>query len=137
MNPASVHVIRLHGPWEVRVDESPAGRIRVPDGTPDLSECSGSELKLSRKFNSPTSLLPDQNVDLVIEFDPEKQAEVDLLFNSEVKLSATTDAEIRMSIRRDLKPHNLIEVRCHLESAVQRRICIVSARLEIAPPSDR
>jgi len=115
---SDTHSIRLHGPWEILTEDSEtklpsSRRVQVPaewnllQFPPEINEC-----RLFRFFNSPTGLLPETDVWLVLEVSHWEAAV--LLNQSKLGEIRSIESIHRFLITDLIQPRNKIEVQLQL-----------------------
>ena len=103
-----MHTIRLHGPWEKRIDDHSSVRVRVPEFDSDqpADEIGPQTVSYQRRFNLPTGLEPDDRILLAVSGWIGRLVSLRL---NEQPLPAD-QPPLEVEIARLLRPHNRLEL---------------------------
>ena len=103
-----MHTIRLHGPWEKRIDDQSSVRIRVPelDSDHSVDEMGRQTAWYQRRFNLPTGLAADDLILLAVSGWIGRLVSLRL---NEQPLPAD-QPPLEVEITRLLRPHNRLEL---------------------------
>jgi hypothetical protein len=104
----AMHTIRLHGPWQKRIDDQSSLRVHVPELDSDhpADELAPQTVSYQRRFNLPTGLEPDNRVLLTVSGWIGRLQSLRL---NEQPLPADQGL-LEVDITRWLRPHNRLEL---------------------------